>query len=345
MRVAFQYCTAGYRKMIRKSVISIGICLSMAVVAPLVAGPGVTQIRTVGPTVQHLLHRGLRDLAFSNYAMAIGPLKKASDLGSPRAALALGNLYESGKGVASDPLKALALYRFAASKGNADAMTAMGRCYESGLGVRKDPVSAAEWYLRAVLHGDMRALPGLKAMCHGPGLSKKWMGDAYRRLTVSARGGDASAMFVLSELLDSGLMVGEDPAAAAVWRHKAAKAGDTWAMVMLGTNEDIMKHDYARAAYWYSKAAKLGNPIGVSFMGIYYWGLHGLPVHFQKALRLYRRAAAGGDADAMIALSKMHREGWGVPRDMRKAKLWLQRAADLGSAEAASKLRREGITR
>ena len=60
----------------------------------------------------------------------------------------------------------------------------------------------------------------------------------------------------------------------------------------------------------------------------------GMPRDPQAALDLYRRAAEGGSLDAMINLAVILYQGAGTPQDIPTALDWMRRAADGGSAKA-----------
>jgi TPR repeat protein len=62
----------------------------------------------------------------------------------------------------------------------------------------------------------------------------------------------------------------------------------------------------------------------------YHQGGHGVPIDFAKALDLYRKAAAQGNAKAMYNLGYMYHHGQGVVQDDATAEPWFQKAADKG---------------
>ena len=54
----------------------------------------------------------------------------------------------------------------------------------------------------------------------------------------------------------------------------------------------------------------------------------------REAVKWYRKAADGGNADAMPNLGYMYEQGRGVPRDEAEAVKWYRKAADAGIAKA-----------
>jgi TPR repeat protein len=66
----------------------------------------------------------------------------------------LGEMYETGTGVAQDYAKALQFYRKAAEQGNANGQTKLGGAYLLGKGVQKDDAEAVKWFRKAAEQGD-----------------------------------------------------------------------------------------------------------------------------------------------------------------------------------------------
>jgi len=61
---------------------------------------------------------------------------------------------------------------------------------------------------------------------------------------------------------------------------------------------------------------------------------------FQKALALFQKAAAGGQATAMDHLGLLYRDGKGVAQDYDQARQWYQKAIDAGDTKAMYDLAR-----
>ncbi|MES2128225.1 MAG: TonB family protein [Pseudomonadota bacterium] len=77
-------------------------------------------------------------------AEAIDWLQKAAERGERPAQFALGQCYETGRGVARDLARAVALYQKAAAAGNPDALASLANLYESGQGVAQDAAKAKQ---------------------------------------------------------------------------------------------------------------------------------------------------------------------------------------------------------
>lgn len=74
---------------------------------------------------------------------------RATEFGHIGAMYNVGSLYENGEGVTQDFTKAAEYYMQAADKGNSDAACCLARLYEEGLGVSKDEKLAFHWYQKA----------------------------------------------------------------------------------------------------------------------------------------------------------------------------------------------------
>ena len=71
----------------------------------------------------------------------------------------MGNLYDSGQGLAKDYAAAVQWYRKAAEQKMPQAEYALGACYADGEGVTKDLVEAYKWLSLAAAHGNTNAAP------------------------------------------------------------------------------------------------------------------------------------------------------------------------------------------
>jgi uncharacterized protein len=59
-------------------------------------------------------------------------------------------------------------------------------------------------------------------------------------------------------------------------------------------------------------------------------------------LELFQKAADAGDAWGLNNLASMHEMGWGVPKDLEKAKTLYRQSAEKGNAMAPLNLSRLG---
>jgi len=85
-------------------------------------------------------------------------LAKQGDLGAQND---VGLMYEQGKGVAKDHMRALDWYRRSAEGGYSVAQNNLGSMYEKGQGARKDNVQAGKWYIIAAAQGNIEGFKKL----------------------------------------------------------------------------------------------------------------------------------------------------------------------------------------
>lgn len=119
--------------------------------------------------------------------------KPLADQGNAEAQFNLGVMYENGKGVTKDDMKAVKWYRMAAEQGDASAQINLGFMYEKGKGVAEDDIEAVKWYRMAAEQGDADAQSNLGEMYMlGKGVKKSAV-DAYVWFSFAAAKGDKKA--------------------------------------------------------------------------------------------------------------------------------------------------------
>ena len=99
-----------------------------------------------------------------DYVRALEWYRPAANKGYAAAQLNVGFYYAEGYGTARDDEQAFAWFRKAANQGNATAQYDLGYAYESGRGVKPDVVEAKQWYRRAASQGHKDALARLMAL-------------------------------------------------------------------------------------------------------------------------------------------------------------------------------------
>jgi uncharacterized protein len=178
---------------------------------------------------------------------------------------------------------------------------------------------------------------------------------------------DASAMYSQGERYFNGWIVPQDYAKAREWYEKAAAGGNANAMFKLGALYDYglgVPQDYAKAREWYEKAAAEDNakakarlqqpPFRITIVtpqtALPATPKPAPPVtplaippvtltpDFAKARESMEKAADMGSADAMVSLGSMYENGQGVAQDYAKAREWYEKAAAKGNVPAGKLL-------
>ena len=166
-----------------------------------------------------------------DYATAMREWAPLAEMGDARAQLALGALYESGRGVpAVDLEQAVVWYRAAAAQGLPAAQNNLALLYSTGRGVPRNPIMAAELWHTAAAAGHPQAQFNL-ALAYERGLgvprdyhaAARWYAEAGNR-------GVADAAFALSELYRTGRGVPQHDELAKLWLDVARKLGSPLAV-------------------------------------------------------------------------------------------------------------------
>jgi hypothetical protein len=112
---------------------------------------------------------------------------------------------------------------------------------------------------------------------------------------------------------------------------KAAQQGVAKAEYSIGlmyTDGRGVSKNLPTAITWIQKAADQGHAGAETWLADgYYNALHGLPVQKKEALKLYRRAAQGGNQNAQFRLGQIYESGAGVRKDHVQAHMWYSLAS------------------
>lgn len=190
-----------------------------------------------------------------DYATAFAEFNAPDTRSVPEAKFFLGRMYLFGSGVAADPEKGIALLREAADAGVLDAAIALAQAYDLGRTVPKDRM------------------------------------EGYRYWLMAAELGHGKAMLEVGLRLEAG----ETPTGA----------------------------DPAAAARWFGKAAKAGEIVANAYLGVLYEEGRGVIKHLAEAERLYRLAAGKGSFFAMDHLARFLLE---QGRDLEEARQFAELA-------------------
>lgn len=107
----------------------------------------------------------------------------------------------------------------------------------------------------------------------------------------------------------------------------------------LYTGDFDIKRDDVQAMYWYKKAAELGHPTATNNVGIGYSEGWGVEQNDEEAVKWYRKAAELGSLEAQYNMGMVYITGKGnTPIDKSIALEWFKKAAAQGDAAALMKI-------
>lgn len=242
-----------------------------------------------------------------NEAEAVELLKKAEAGGLPYAINRLGDFYERGILVTSEPdvPTALTYYLRAAVLDYPGAVDSAGRVYRYGLAGEADAEKAKAFYERGAAMNSVFALTELAFMYEDGTLEKDYQ-QAFDLFSTAAAMNYPYAMRLAANYLENGYHNEQpDPEAAFDLYQRAAALGDTNASFDMGR--------------------------------CYRFGI-GVAENPDKAIENYLIAAEAGNPKAMVELGLCYEHEYGVAFDAQKAFDYMQQAAELDYYYGAYKL-------
>lgn len=113
--------------------------------------------------------------------------------------------------------------------------------------------------------------------------------------------------------------------------REAAAAGDVEAQFRLGRSllleADSNRAKSEEAGLWLQRAAEAGHTGAMVLLGKRYRSGIGTPQNYEIAARWLGAAARAGDPEGMVEFGRLHRSGIGVEQDDVQAYVWFNRAA------------------
>ena len=103
-------------------------------------------------------------------------------------------------------------------------------------------------------------------------------------------------------------------------------------------NEQGGLQDYGKARDWFEKAAAVGDAAAVVSLGLLYENGEGGLQDYAKARDWFEKAAATGDTFAMRSLGSLYQSGQGGLQDYAKARDWFEKSAATGDTFAMRSL-------
>ena len=141
--------------------------------------------------------------------------------------------YFYGRGVETNRVEAVHLYRKAAELGNPDAAASLARCLLRGTGCGKDPAEAVAWYGRAAEMENVYAQDGL-AFCYLNGIGvPRDEKTGFEWARKAAEKGFPASECMVGECFLSGRGVEKDDEKALFWLQSAVRHGNRRAKLLI----------------------------------------------------------------------------------------------------------------
>ena len=132
-----------------------------------VLGIGITQTSIANIYENQELSEIINSMGTSTFdrnAFEFKATQDGANKGKPGSQYNLGLLYQEGKGVRQDYLKAIKWYEKSANQGYSSAQHALGVIYYNGRGVRQNSATAKEWFGKACDNGEQMGCDAYRMM-------------------------------------------------------------------------------------------------------------------------------------------------------------------------------------
>lgn len=297
-------------------------------------------------------------------------LKEAANKGDAKAMWDLGNCYFYGEGVTKNYTEAVKWWRKADSVYRyTDASCNMAFCYFNGVGVTKNIVRAKQKWYNAAAKGNYVAQYNLGIYYYYGKGEKENIPHAIKYFKESAAQGYTRAINFLGwHYLTEGPY--QNLAEAKLWFEASAYMDDPNGLYSLGQYYIFQDGDFSTACKWFRKAAAQGHKDAQSSLVQIYGAenyaeieeevkelnesnakqekltkqvaneLNNKAIEFYKkgnyteAVKLFRKAAENGIAEAQANLGVCYHFGKGAAKIYTEAVKWYREAAEQGNAQA-----------
>ncbi|XP_072120220.1 death ligand signal enhancer [Mobula birostris] len=160
---------------------------------------------------------------------------------------------------------------------------------------------------------------------------------AFSCFMLAAQQGYSKAQYNVGVCYNLGRGTAKDTEKAALYYSQAAAQGHAmaqyrWARYLLEAKPARDVRDTQRAIKQLEKAAKSGLREAQAYLGVFYTNEPHRDL--QQAVRHFTMASSSGDAASLYHLGICCQEGWGVPKDHRRAVDLYEQAAALGHPDA-----------
>lgn len=235
-------------------------------------------------------------------------------------------------GICEDTLRAIKLYKKAASLGNVEAMEHLAWVYYRAYDNIKDYNQSIDWCRK--IEDTSKLAMCLLGRYYQYGIAvEKDEAKALEWYTKAARKGHVSAMINLAIIYRDGLGVDKNMEKAKYWLERAEYQKSAWAMNELGNmylrGEGVDQND-KKAVKYYKEAADVGLTVSEINAGHLYEKGEKTKQNYDRAYKYYLAASIAGSDIAMGYLYRVIAEGNGTKEDTARAKRWYDNALEHG---------------
>ncbi|OHT11958.1 hypothetical protein TRFO_18329 [Tritrichomonas foetus] len=273
-------------------------------------------------------------------------MKEAAEQGYDIAYVKYARKLEKGIGVESNPAEALKIYKTMADPPNSlkEAMYEYGRMiFEPARGIEENAEEGVRYLMMSSDRGyELATMDYAKALILGKGVPKN-VAEGMRIYQQGMVQKIPTAIFNIGKCYEKGENgLKQDIEKAASLYKEAANLGHINAMAqygtMLTTGKGVPMKDPITAAHYFKKAAKFKNPLAChNYANFLFDGMGLIKVDRAKAIKYYIKA---NNPNSFRKLASIYYTGTrGISRDLKLTKFYLQKAAELGSRQAAEDLK------
>lgn len=283
--------------------------------------------------------------AAAGQSQARGALEKLSRDGDAGAALLLGMLYLSGRGVPQSEARAIEQFSIGAFKGRVDAAHNLAVTYQRAPDKLRNLEAARTWYRSAAERGFARSQSNLGEMLLEGSGGPADIDAARGWIEKAAAQDEPRGLYLLGILqLEGRAGLQKDPEAAARLPQRAAAGQDRDAeyrlALLYGTGQGVEKDEQAAFRLLVEAAAQRLPKAEYRMATIYGRGAFGVQKDEAAAAKWLRLAARQGHLEAGYSLGLMYAEGRGAKADSSEVYGWMLDAARKGHPRAIEYVQR-----
>ena len=217
--------------------------------------------------------------------------------------------YEDGKAayLKNDFKRALEILKPLAEGGDSWSQYIFSLMYESGQGVKKSQEESMKWLILAAESGVPKIQYDLGIRYfYGYGVEQNYI-EAAKWWESSANAGIADSQYNLGLMYYRGIGITKDKNKAKLLIEKAAKQDHDKAQHRLAMLYALDDEDFLTSLSWLNKSAKQNNVEAQYNLGVYYERGYGVPKNLDKAKEWYQLAANQGLEQAIEKVQELEK--------------------------------------